>query len=78
MNWSKIETDPGKLLALIGLSPVEDETPKAKESKPEPESKSKDKTVKPVKKTNPSTLWISLGMVAFIIAIFTYFRTKRK
>ncbi|MNJ91774.1 Tetratricopeptide repeat protein [compost metagenome] len=78
VNWSKIETDPGKLLALIGLSPVEDETPKAKESKPEPESKPKDKTVKPVKKTNPSTLWISLGMVAFIIAIFTYFRTKRK
>ncbi len=78
INWSKIETDPDKLLALVGLERIEEED----EQKPT----EKDTAVKPkliaesittVKTFNYSTLVIGLTLMVFVIAIFTYFKTKR-
>lgn len=78
INWSKIETDPEKLLALINLEPLEKEPAKPEQVQAKPENKPKTKAVKSVQKNSTSMLWIGLTIVVFILAVFTYFKTKRK
>ncbi|MGV3611534.1 MAG: hypothetical protein ACO1N0_11330 [Fluviicola sp.] len=77
INWSKIETDPVKLLAYAGIQP---ESPK--ESKAVPDSTLNDgrhiKATVTVTKTKIPILWIGLTLATLIIAIFTYFKARRK
>lgn len=73
INWSKIETDPEKILAYAGIG---FENPgKAEEKNRRAE---KTKSTAPKKKPDNSMLWIGLTMAGLIIAIFTYFKSKRK
>lgn len=77
IEWSKIETNPEKLLAFVGLTPVVE----IKKTEPEKPGKALEKNLKPVestKKSDNSMLWIGLTLATLIIAIFTYFRTKKK
>jgi len=76
INWSGIETNPDKLLAMTGLERIKEE---------QPEPKTLEKIVKKdpvvtntVKKPNNSMLWIGLTIAVLIIALFTYFKSKRK
>lgn len=72
INWSKIETDPVKLLSYSGIEPEKTETKKdSSESK-------KTKEVVKKKKSDNSILLLGLTLVTLIIAIFTYFKTRKK
>lgn len=77
IDWSKIETNPEKLLAYLGVIP---EKSLEKQSKPTTVIKDhrKIKAVKTVTKTNTPILWIGLTLVMMIVAIFTYFKAKKK
>jgi tetratricopeptide (TPR) repeat protein len=75
IDWSKIETNPEKLLGYLGIK-----TESAKEEKIE--TKKADSTVevttKAKKKSDNSTLWIGLTIVGLILSIFAYFRAKKR
>lgn len=75
IDWSKIETNPEKLLAYLEIK-----TEREKEEKIETKKvdSSKEVTVKPKKKSDNSMLWIGLTLVILLISIFTYFRSKKK
>lgn len=78
VDWSKIETDPDKLLNYLGLKRVveeviNNETPKAKDIPEEPK-----KIPVTKKKADNSMLWIGLTLTVLIVSIFTYFRAKKK
>lgn len=77
INWQQIETDPKKLLAFVGLKVVEEKQTQV-EVKKEKAEKKKTTQSKSGKKTDNSMLWIGLTMTVLIIAIFTYFKSKRK
>lgn len=77
VNWSKIETNPEKLLAFVGLTPVV-EVKKTEPEKPGKARKKNQTPVKSTKKSDNSMLWIGLTLAILIIAIFTYFRAKKK
>ncbi|MDF3025947.1 MAG: hypothetical protein K0S23_254 [Fluviicola sp.] len=78
VDWSKIETDPDKLLNYLGLERVVEEisnseTPKAKDT-----PKEQGKIPETKKKADNSMLWIGLTLTILIVSIFTYFRAKKK
>jgi len=74
INWSKIETNPEKLLAYLG---IKIENPES-EIKAEKADSSKEITTEVKKKSDNSTLWIGLTIVGLILSIFAYFRAKKR
>ncbi|WP_341904346.1 tetratricopeptide repeat protein [Fluviicola taffensis] len=73
IDWSKVETNPEKLLSYLGI-----ETEKVKSETKTEKVASKEITSKPKKKSDNSMLWIGLTLVLLIISIFTYFKAKKK
>lgn len=74
IDWSKIETNPEKLLSYIGIK-TENKKEEQAETKKTDSSK---ETIKPRKKPDNSMLWIGLTIVGLIVSIFIYFRAKKK
>lgn len=77
INWSKIETNPEKLLSYLSVKPESSEDNKV-EAKKAISNTDKAKNSKPKKKADNSMLWIGLTLAILIISIFTYFKSKRK
>jgi len=77
INWSKIETDPVTLLAYAGIEPEKPEDKKEEPKKGISEPK-KSEELPAKKKSDNSALLLGVTLVTLIIAIFTYFRTRRK
>jgi len=78
INWSKIETDPDKLLAFLDLKRIEEEQKTLeprKIEKPAPKEKVKSS---PKKESDISILLLSFTLVTLIVAIFTYFKTRKR
>lgn len=78
INWSNIETDPGILLAYEGLLMEEQSVKTLKEAKQDDPGEQKTKNQVSEKEHDNSMLWIGLTLAILIIAIFTYFKSKRK
>lgn len=79
IDWSKVETDPDKLLAFAGLKRIEEEQKQTEPEKPEKSVLQKKVSGSyPKNKSNNSMLWIGLTLVVLIVAIFTYFKAKRR
>lgn len=76
IDWSKIEVNPDELLNYLGLKPLEEKSAVIKQAEKTDERKIRATVT--VTKTNGSMLWIGLTLAILIIAIFTYFRAKRK
>ncbi|WP_294674550.1 hypothetical protein [uncultured Fluviicola sp.] len=77
VNWSKIETDPKKLLAFIHLKLVE-EPVQSEQIKPAPKKPETKKVIQPTKTSNSPVLWMGLVIVVFILSIFTYFKARKR
>lgn len=75
IDWSKIETNPEKLLAYIG---IKTESQKDEQAENKKTDSPEEITLKPKKKPDNSMLWIGLTIVGLIVSIFTYFRTKKR
>lgn len=75
IDWSKIETDPQKLLAYLG---IKTESPKEEKIELQKSDSTKEVTTEPKKKSDHSMLWIGLTIVALVLSIFAYFKAKKK
>ena len=73
IDWSKVETDPQKLLGYLG---IKIESPK--EEKVESQKPDSTKEVTTKNKTDRSALWIGLTIMGLVLSIFSYFKTKKK
>ena len=77
INWSSVETDPEKLLSYLNRKQINEEI-KKNEFRKKNQSVGKTKKAETMKNPDKSMLWIGLTLAILIIAIFTYFRAKKK
>jgi len=75
IDWSKIETDPQKLLDYLG---IKIESPKEEKIESQKSDSPMEVTAKSKKKSDNSMLWIGLTIVGLVLSIFAYFNTKKK
>ncbi len=78
IDWSKIETDPETLLAYGGIATEEKSVKMQAETIQNNPEEQKNENPVSEKESDNSMLWIGLTLAILIIAIFTYFRAKKK